>query len=221
MRNQNFLICLVGLPSSGKSTFAKALKIVLKKKYYDLDVIIIDPDLIRQRITPDKFNHNLEHLVRSKNLEIIRSELEKNNIVISDDLNYYSSMRHDLKSIADNLNIDFFIIHIATPIEICLKWNENRGKPIPNNVIRKIQDKFDNFNRYNWDHPIVSYNISDILDMDLAIQELLVKLENTMIQTKQKLRTEGIKIISNVFNELFIACNLHWRININYFVTKF
>ncbi|MFX0104846.1 MAG: hypothetical protein ACFE75_05095 [Candidatus Hodarchaeota archaeon] len=29
---QNFLICLVGLPASGKSTFANKLKFALKKK---------------------------------------------------------------------------------------------------------------------------------------------------------------------------------------------
>jgi len=201
LRNQNFLICLVGLPSSGKSKFANSLKIALKKKYNDLDVKIIDPDLIRQRITPDKFNHNKEHLVRNKNLQTIRSELEKKKIVISDDLNYYSSMRHDLKNIADILNIHFFIIHIATPIEICLKWNEERGKPIPNEVISKIQDKFDKFNRYYWDHPTVSYNLSDILDIDQAIKEFLAKLEDKMIPKNQKLRTEGTKIVSNIFNE--------------------
>ena len=67
MNNKNFLICLVGLPASGKSTFANSLKIALKKKFNNLEVKIIDPDIIRQKITSDKFYHEKEHIVRNEN----------------------------------------------------------------------------------------------------------------------------------------------------------
>ncbi len=189
----------MGLPSSGKSRFANSLKIALKKKYINLDVMIIDPDILRQNLTPDKFDPKKEYIVRNENLESIRSELEKGNIVISDDLNYYSSMRHDLKRITDSLKLNFFIIHIATPIEICIKWNEKRGKTIPNIVISNIQEKFDNFNRYNWDKPIATYDLSAISDLNFIIKELLDRLSNKMV-VKYKLRKERISI-TNRYNE--------------------
>ncbi len=200
--NQNFLICLVGLPASGKSVFANKLKIALKKRFDNQDVKIIDPDIIRQILTPDQFNHEKEYIVRNENLKIIKEELEKGNIVISDDLNYYSSMRHDLKNIADTLNLNFFIIHIATSIRTCLKWNEERDKPIPNEVINKIHDRFDKFNKYNWDFPIAKYDMSKISDLTFVIEELLDKIETKMVFLKKEVKTRKIMIFSNMNNEI-------------------
>ncbi|GAH04672.1 unnamed protein product [marine sediment metagenome] len=91
--NKNFLICLTGLPASGKTTFASKLKEILEKKFTKLTVSIIDPDIIRHTMAPNKFNYTLEPIVRERNLTEITKELSKGNIVISDDLNYYSSMR--------------------------------------------------------------------------------------------------------------------------------
>jgi tRNA uridine 5-carbamoylmethylation protein Kti12 len=199
--NQNFLICLVGLPSSGKSTFANLLKIVFKERFSNLDAKIIDPDIIRNKLTPEKFDYEKEYIVRNENLKMIKKELEKGNIVISDDLNYYSSMRHDLKDIAENLKKSFFIIHIATPIEICLKWNEGRGEPIPNEVIRKVQEKFDNFNKYKWDYPIATYDLSELVDVKLKIKQLVDNLENKItIMNRERVLEENF-VISKIHNE--------------------
>lgn len=201
MTNQNFLVCLVGLPASGKSTFANKLKIALKRRFNNLDVKIIDPDIIRQIITPDKFIHEKEHLVRLRNLKIIREELEKGNIVISDDLNYYSSMRHDLREIANTLNLSFFIVHIATPIEICMKWNKNRGEPIPSTVIDKINEKFDKFNKYNWDFAEATYDLSQISDLNGVIDDLLDSIIEKMDVLRRELRSTIVDQFSNVDNE--------------------
>ncbi|MFX0139983.1 MAG: AAA family ATPase, partial [Candidatus Hodarchaeota archaeon] len=180
MKTQNFLICLVGLPSSGKSVFAKKLKIALEKRFNTLDTKIIDPDKIRQKINPDKFDYEKEHIVRNENLRRIKEELEKGSIIISDDLNYYSSMRHDLRDITTNLKLNFFIIYISTPPEICIKWNEERGEPIPNTLITKINDKFDKFGKYNWDIPDATYDLSQITNPFQVIEDLLDQLIKKM-----------------------------------------
>ncbi|MFW9829152.1 MAG: adenylyl-sulfate kinase, partial [Candidatus Thorarchaeota archaeon] len=73
MIQSNFLICLVGLPSSGKSTFANHLKMALNEKYSNLKVKIIDPDRIRNELTGDKFDPHKEYLVKNKNLKAIRN----------------------------------------------------------------------------------------------------------------------------------------------------
>jgi len=172
----NFLICLAGLPASGKSTFAKKLKAVVEKKYNNLDVKIIDPDIIRLNLNSNKFDYEKEHIIRKENLKKIKSELEKGYIVISDDLNYYSSMRHDLRDIANTLNVDFFIIHISTPIEICLRWNEQRGEPIPNIVIKRIYEKFDNFYRYKWDITDAVYDVSQTVELNLLTEDFLERI---------------------------------------------
>ena len=70
----NYLICLVGLPASGKSTFAQKFKEIIEQKSDDNSVIIIDPDIIRESITPGDFNHKKEKSVRKKNLKSIKKK---------------------------------------------------------------------------------------------------------------------------------------------------
>lgn len=180
---KNFLICLTGLPASGKTTFAKKIKEILEKRFTKLTVSIIDPDIIRHKIAPSKFNYNLEPIVRERNLTEINKELSKGNIVISDDLNYYSSMRHDLKNLADNFKLDFFIIHISTPFETCLTWNKMRGETIPNTTIDKIHKKFDDFGKYKWDYPVLNYDPSQIKEsgkeFEALVDELIKKLTSS------------------------------------------
>jgi O-phosphoseryl-tRNA(Sec) kinase len=173
--NPNFLIILVGLPASGKSTFAFKLKEKLELKFQN-KVKVIDPDKIRDYVFPNSFDFKNEPLIRDKNLQSVRKHLTNGLIVISDDLNYYSSMRHDLKLIADSLNIKFYIIHISTPLRLCIKRNEERGKPIPNEVIKNIYNKFDNFNKYKWDTPYETYDITQTRDTVQFIEKIINKI---------------------------------------------
>ena len=184
--NSNFLIILVGLPASGKSTFAFKLKEDLELKFQN-KVKVIDPDIIRGNIFPNSFDFKNEPQIREKNIQAVRKHLIQGYIVISDDLNYYSSMRHDLKIIADSLNIKFYIIHISTPLRLCVKRNEERGKPIPNEVIENIYNKFDNFNKYKWDTPYETYDITQTGDIIQFIENLTEEIAlNLQVQIKGK-----------------------------------
>jgi len=178
-----FLIILVGLPASGKTTFADFFKKKLNL-YFHAEVKIIDPDLLRNTLSPKIFDFQNEPRIREEALEKVRKYLRMGMIVINDDLNYYSSMRHDLKSIADDLGINFYIIHISTPLELCLKRNEKRGKPIPNNVIQKIHIKFDNFKKYKWDHPFKTYTSTQSSDPVKFIEDLIIKIAEDLKKIK-------------------------------------
>lgn len=180
MINKNFLLILVGLPSSGKTTIAEILKDLIEKKYKKFQVKIVDPDKIRNSISPNKFNHQKEQLVREKSLNDIRTGLNQGFIVISDDLNYYTSMRHDLKRIAEENKINYFILHIATPLQICIKWNKERGEPIPQDVIYKINEKFDSFNKYNWDIPIQIIDPSKCDNLEGCIDKIVNIIEKNL-----------------------------------------
>ena len=183
MIDQNFLIILVGLPASGKTTFAFMLKETLEQ-ITPYKVKIIDPDKIRSIHFPNKFNSKNESFVRKTNLEGIESALKNNFIVISDDLNYYTSMRHDLKEIAEKLKKTFFFIYITTPFEVCVKWNEKRGYTIPNQVISNVNVKFDPFHNYNWDKPLKSYDLSKLESLKIEITNL-VKILNTKLRLER------------------------------------
>ena len=77
MVNKNFIVCLAGLPASGKTTFAKILSNIIKMKFNTEKVITIDPDVIRQLITPIKFDYKFEPEVRKKSLTEIRIKLQE------------------------------------------------------------------------------------------------------------------------------------------------
>jgi tRNA uridine 5-carbamoylmethylation protein Kti12 len=183
--NTNFLIILVGLPASGKTTFAFKLKEKLEG-YFQKTVKIIDPDKIRAEFFPNNFDYRNEPLIREKNIQSVRSQLLKGHIVISDDLNYYSSMRHDLKLIADSLTLNFYIIHISTPLKLCLKRNEERGKPIPNEIIHNISSRFDNFDKYKWDTPFETYNFARDRDLPQFLETLNKKIIFNLEEFKKR-----------------------------------
>ncbi len=199
---ENFLVCLTGLPASGKSTFAYKLKSILENKFPNYSVSIIDPDIIRENIAPDKFDHKKEQEVRKNNLELVKKTLKEGHVVISDDLNYYTSMRHDLKKIAEDMNIKFLIIHISTPMVICLKWNENRGNPIPNKIIENINKKFDNFGKYNWDIPFAKFDLSRMKNLDKHIEDLTKKIFQNIKFAKEVKDKNNFKALqANSINE--------------------
>ncbi|MHA1804536.1 MAG: AAA family ATPase [Promethearchaeota archaeon] len=191
---KNFLICLTGLPASGKSFFAKKLKEDLTCQQSNVSVKIIDPDLIRAAIQEEGFDPRKEKLVRKKNLELIRKYLKEGHVVISDDLNYYTSMRHDLKQIADDLKIKFIILHISTPVQTCVKWNEKRGRPIPDHLIHDIANKFDKFGKYQWDQPFQVLDLSTITDIDAFMRSFIPKLVEKVHEIRE---IEGISTLSS------------------------
>ena len=198
----NYLICLAGLPASGKSTFARKYKEILEQKFENESVKIIDLDLIRNSLVPGDFNYKKEKRVRKKNLKLIQKALTKGDIVISDDLNYFSSMRHEILEIADKSKSNCYIIHISTPLEVCLKWNEKRGGNIPEEVIKNISQKFDNFNRYAWDKPLAKIDLSKISNLSQKVEDIMEIIRSDVNKAKISLKTvkESIKH-SNANNE--------------------
>jgi len=198
----NFLICLAGLPASGKSTFARILKKNLSEIIKNHEIIIVDPDLIRKSLTNNEFDPAKEKIVREKNLTKISDALREGKIVISDDLNYYTSMRHDLKSITDNLDLNFFMIHVATPVKICLKWNEKRGRTIPDEIIESISEKFDYFDKYQWDRPFFEFDPSRNPDLDMHAKDVVSKIESALLLPRLTIQEKIFqKMNSNSYKE--------------------
>ena len=201
MPKRNYLIILCGLPASGKSTFARKFKSILENVRGQAIVSIVDPDKIRKNLYSGNFNHKKESIVRKRNLKNIRKALKSGFIVISDDLNYYTSMRHDLKEVAKKVDSSFYIIHISTPMSQCIIWNEKRGKPIPNNVVRNINQKFDLFDTYSWDKPIISIDLSEITNLEEKIKNILKIIEQDIKLTSEQYKKSVLKKPMNRYKE--------------------
>lgn len=190
------------MPASGKSTLATAFKEALSGDFKTLNVKISDPDLLRKKIMGGRFEPEKESIVREKALEEIRNLLEHGNVVISDDLNYYTSMRHDLKCMAEELNIPYFIFHVSTPLETCIKWNHVRGETVPDDVIRQVHDKFDHFGNYKWEKPMATVNMAEVADLHSEAKGMISKIQDILESIKHQVPSAD-RIVENDLSQQY------------------
>jgi O-phosphoseryl-tRNA(Sec) kinase len=229
------LIILCGYPSSGKSSFAEKLKLnfnlsEILSSVKD-NIVIIDTDSIRKDNFGSDFNYENESEVRSLSIKSVKKSLKEALIVISDDINYFTSMRHEFAELANRLKKPYFIIHISTPLDTCLKWNSGRNNPIEDEIIKGIADKFDiPGKKYKWDKPFVSVNLlseklnqaalNTVKKIELTYLEkydLLKRSENST-NVKQivpkKLEAEAItRILVGIYSDYVFQGNSFQKLN--------
>ena len=139
-----YLLILCGLPSSGKTTIGKNVASMLEDKH-GISTMVISSDNFRDMLSYSSkgFNAEKETSVKALYEKAIASGLEMGFLVISDDLNYYKSMRSELRQIAKRTSADYDIVYVDTPVEQAMKWNQERGSPIPESLIEEINQKSD------------------------------------------------------------------------------
>jgi len=175
-KESRVLIALMGLPSSGKTTIARVLAKELDE-HYGFSSIVVGTDAVRGWIPrqADQFDPEAEPFIKDLTLKIIDFCLKSDCLVINDDMNYYKSMRHELKQIAEENQAHFILVHIQIPLEIALEWNQNRGLPVPQEVIRTVYERFDAPGDYQWDIPVLTIQ-SNETPLELAKEEILAKI---------------------------------------------
>jgi O-phosphoseryl-tRNA(Sec) kinase len=175
-KESRVLIALMGLPSSGKTTIARVLAKELDG-HYGFSSIMVGTDDVRRWIPrqADQFDPEAEPFIKGLTLKIIDFCLKSDYLVINDDMNYYKSMRHELKQIAEENQAHFILVHIQIPLEIALEWNQNRGLPVPQEVIRTVYERFDAPGDYQWDIPVLTIQ-SNETPLELAKEDILAKI---------------------------------------------
>lgn len=180
------LIIFCGIPSVGKTLIARRLAVELDKK--DNLTFVIGSDDIRHLIPAheERFNPEREPFIREAILHMIDYLLARGKNVISDDTNYYNAMRRDLIEIAKKNSVQYAIVYIHAPLDFALKWNKERGEPIPPEVIHRINDRFDvPGKKYKWDQPIASIDTSQE-SLEDAVKTILQKIEELKSRKKVK-----------------------------------
>jgi O-phosphoseryl-tRNA(Sec) kinase len=185
---EQFLLILCGLPASGKTTLAHAIKEAL---CFDVDIVASDDWRDAQYYTdwrPEK-----EGIVRRASLARIDELVKHGKSVIYDDTNYYTSMRHELFEIAIENRCGFVIIHVTTPVTTALQWNKERPDTrIPDSVIEDIFERFDNpGRRYLWDNSDLEVDMEKE-ELESVVQEIVEILDNLepAIQPQPRLITD-------------------------------
>ncbi len=200
-----YLLILCGLPSSGKTTISKHVASLLEDKH-GIPAMVVSSDDFREMLSFSSkgFNPERENSVKTLYERAIAAGLEQGFLVISDDLNYYKSMRSDLRHIAKRLDSDYDIVLVDTPVEQAIKWNQERESPIPSSLIEEVNQKFDQpKGDYKWDTPLVVVDPSKQSSEEIAniiVAEILKRLENPkrskpkkVVEDAKSLRARGIE----------------------------
>lgn len=132
------ILMLKGLPASGKSTFA--LNLIKEDDSY----IRVNKDDIRKMIygktVPNKGEQNVE-AIRD---HIIRESLDRGFNIVVDDTNLANRHINRTKNIAAKFGAEVEVKLFDTPYEECLRRNALRENPIPEKVIKEMNNKFFN-----------------------------------------------------------------------------
>ncbi|KAK9498611.1 hypothetical protein O3M35_003205 [Rhynocoris fuscipes] len=158
------LICLIGLPSSGKSTLSKEIETKYKFKF-NVEIIIFDKEICWNEEKSWKNKRKDVRLLVIKRIEINLRSFNQKTLIILDDNMFYRSMRYEYYQIARKYRIGFCEIYLNTPIDICLKLNKNRNESVNENTILKMNSKLEKPDSvsYKWEknHLIFKQNLYD------------------------------------------------------------
>jgi len=143
------LLILAGPPASGKTCFATELAASLRRKGWD--VAHVEADAIRGFLWRGRFRPRLEGVARRTFLRAVEALLEEGlDLVIADDTNYYASMRRELARLALEREVPWGIAWLDVPLEECLRRNADRGRPVPDEVVRRLHERFEPPNPDRW-----------------------------------------------------------------------
>lgn len=158
-------IMLVGLPASGKSTYADKLK---QKGYH-----IHSSDAIRQELTGDVNVQNKNADVFNVLHKRIKNDLSNNISCVYDATNMNMRRRRTFLNEIKKYECHKKCILFVVPIETCKERNNNRDRKVPDAVFDKMLRQFDVPMEYEgWDE------IEVVADEECDLKNLLQQTVN-------------------------------------------
>lgn len=146
----NFIM-LVGLPGCGKSTLAREYE----QKGYNIH----SSDAIREELSGDENNQNINQEVFSTLRKRVKEDLTNGKDCVYDATNISYKRRKAFIEELRNIECKKVCIFVATPFEVCLKQNEGRERKVPYEVIERMYRNFDVPALYEgWDEIKIHYN---------------------------------------------------------------
>lgn len=135
-----WMVMMVGLPGSGKSTFAKTIKFGDKG---DEKPIIHSSDDLREELYGDAAIQGDNNKLFQELHKRIREDLKQGKNVIYDATNIKKKTRIGFLKELKNIECIPVCIVMATEYALCLKNNENRERKVPTHVIKRMQNNFE------------------------------------------------------------------------------
>ena len=126
---------MVGLPASGKSTYAKKLA-------NDADAIILSSDAIRWELFGDETNQEHNQQVFQELHKRVKKWLQSGRSVVYDATNINSKRRRAFLNELKKIDCAKECVVMATPYGRCLYNNNRRGRIVPAHVIKNMYLKW-------------------------------------------------------------------------------
>lgn len=195
-----FQICIIfcGLPSSGKSTLASHLgKAELGEDRLHpmqrVDIDVLRTDFYKGEGIGAIFSPEHEASVRDAKIKEIIANLQQGKSIIDDDMNYFRSMRKEIADACCRLRVHYAILHVDTPLKKCIEWNRQRGQPIPDEVVEKVAERFDQpgSRSYTWDAAFYTVNLAKT-SIEQATNDFLQRYTQASLLFKPKVNLEKL-----------------------------
>lgn len=148
------LLMLKGLPASGKSTYAKEL--------VSQGWVRANKDDIRAELFPHYEFKNEKEVVAIED-DRIKDALRIGKNVVVDDTNFNQQER--LEKIAKEFEVEFEVLFIDTPVEICIRRNRKRAKSVPMEAILNMYRKY--IEPYRFAPPLYDDSLEECIIVDL------------------------------------------------------
>ena len=123
---------LIGSPASGKSTLAAKLS------QLDPTAVIVATDAIRVLLFGDELIQGEWSLVEKEVLFQMEAAFCAGRKVIYDATNAKREWRYSMLNLLADKNIPWLAWQITTPLETCLRWNQQRQRQVPTWVIERM-----------------------------------------------------------------------------------
>lgn len=174
------LITFTGLPSSGKTTWAKKLHALLQAKIdaskvgnqpgHNYTIIYHSDDSLN--IPHETYTDStLEKNARGTQMTAVKRDLSRTNIVILDSMAYIKGFRYQLYCESKGVSSPHCVVHVVNPVETCLEWNEKSDNPWDPELIKQLNMRYEEPNETTkWDSPLFTV-VSDY-DEEMPIEEI-------------------------------------------------
>lgn len=183
---------LIGVPASGKSTFAQLLA-------QTGDYKIISTDTIRQQLYGDEVIQGNWLKIEAEVINQIQEAIALNQGIIYDATNAQRAWRMDLLSKIEKQigKIDWLGWYLNLDVKIAKKWNSQRDRTVPDNIIEKMSESLKTFPPHVAEGFIHIVEIKQAKQNNLSfIEEKLNSLERSIINRNNSNRIENITLHS-------------------------
>lgn len=210
---------LVGLPASGKSTYAKQLA-------EKTNAIVFGSDALREEMFGDVNDQSHNGELFNELHRRIKKCLKSGNNAIYDATNISSKRRAAFLSELKHIDCKKSCVIIATPYEQCLKNNKNRDKRVPEWVIERMYKKWQtpfwfegwkSIKIHYWEDSEDSIDVNELLDSLIEYDQCnphhTMTLASHLINAAGRFESCGYKDgywCNNLnFGSTWLACLLH------------